>query len=97
MPASRTLKWISAGYEAFLGIPVFGGFFIISLGWTPLAAALILHIITLVFCTQDRTSYPGSVLGILASVLGFIPVVGMLLHWATAAVLLISASLQHNY
>lgn len=94
MKTSQILKWVSGGFEALLGIPFFGGLLVISLGWSPLGAALILHIVTLIFCAQERTSYPGSILGIVTSLIAWIPFVGMIMHLTTAIVLLISAAIQ---
>lgn len=91
MKTSTVLKWVSGGYEVLLGFPVVGGSIIISMLWTPLLVALGLHIATLVFCSQEGTNRHGSVLGIVTSVIGFIPIVGMIMHIITAIVLLIDA------
>ncbi|MNH41579.1 hypothetical protein D3C79_1031040 [compost metagenome] len=53
---------------------------------------LILHIITLVFCSQHNKPIAGSILGIVTSLLAWIPVLGMIMHIITAIILLISYS-----
>lgn len=92
MKTSKLLQWISGGLEAFLAIPVVGGIFIVSLAWTPLAVMLVLHIITLVVCNQERERTTGSIVGIVTSVLGWIPFVGWAMHLVSAILLLLQAS-----
>ncbi|MEM4992305.1 hypothetical protein WKH56_07190 [Priestia sp. SB1] len=77
---SSFLKWVSGISEAFLGIPLYGGLFILSLGWSPLIAMLVLHIVTLIFSSKENSRYFGSIFGIVTSLLGWIPILGMLLH-----------------
>ncbi|QJX80065.1 hypothetical protein [Priestia megaterium] len=77
---SSFLKWVSGIGEAFLGIPLYGGLFVFSLGWTPLIAMLVLHIVTLIFSSKENTRYYGSILGIVTSLLAWIPILGMFLH-----------------
>ncbi|MEW8967023.1 hypothetical protein [Exiguobacterium alkaliphilum] len=88
----RNLKWLGAAFEAFLGIPILGGLFIISMGYSPLGFMLAFHIVVLVLSLTrlNRLSF-GPIVGITASVLGFIPIVGMMLHWAAAIALTIDA------
>ncbi|SET59005.1 hypothetical protein SAMN05216389_11616 [Oceanobacillus limi] len=92
MSTSRILKWITGGLEAFLAIPFLGGAFIISLFWTPLLVMLILHIITLVLTNKDGGKTAGSILGIITSCIGWIPIVGMIMHAISAIFLMINAS-----
>lgn len=91
MSAARILMWITGGLEAFLGIPVFGGTFVISLLWTPLAVMLVLHIVTFVLAQEKERNTRGSVLGIITSCIAWIPIVGMVMHILTAIFLLIDA------
>ncbi|SFK03373.1 hypothetical protein SAMN04487936_106230 [Halobacillus dabanensis] len=92
MSAARILMWVTGALEAFLGIPFFGGTFVISLLWTPLAVMLVLHIVTLVLAQQIGRETRGSVLGIITSCIAWIPIVGMVMHILTAIFLLIDAS-----
>lgn len=87
----KVLKWITAGCEAFLGIPFIGGAFIIGMGWSPLAFMLIFHIIVLILSKISGVASSGSILGIITSCLGWIPFVGMILHMISAIVLMIDA------
>ncbi|MFS0655375.1 hypothetical protein [Bacillus sp. 179-C3.3 HS] len=91
MSISRTMKWITGIFEACLAIPVIGGLFIISNGYTPLLVMLILHIITLVLSKRDQGPIIGSIVGIITSCLGWIPIVGFILHIITAFILIITA------
>ncbi|WP_456364374.1 hypothetical protein [Priestia aryabhattai] len=77
---SSFLKWVSGVGEAFLGIPVYGGLFVFSLGWTPLIAMLVLHIVTLIFSSKENKRYYASVFGIVTSILAWIPILGMFMH-----------------
>ena len=88
---STILKWVSGGLEAFWGIPFIGGVIIISYAWLPLAVMFILHIITLIFSVHDKKKIHGSILGIITSCIGWIPIVGMIMHIITAVFLLIDA------
>lgn len=92
MKAAKNLMLITGIFEAVLGIPVLGGAFVMLSGYTLLFATLALHIVTLVLCSQHNRPVAGSILGIVTSVLAWIPVLGMLMHIATAIVLLITAA-----
>ncbi|WP_340081453.1 hypothetical protein [Terribacillus sp. FSL K6-0262] len=91
MSATRTMKLITGIMEAILAVPVLGGLIILSNGWMPLVIMLILHIITLVLAVQVKGPLAGSIMGIVASCLGWIPFVGWMLHAAAAVVLLIES------
>ncbi|MCD4838772.1 MULTISPECIES: hypothetical protein [Neobacillus] len=88
---SRNLKWVTGGLEAFLGIPIIGGLFITLWQWVPLVIMLVLHIITLIYSNKEGKVKTGPILGIVTSVVGVIPIVGMILHIITAIFLLIEA------
>lgn len=92
MSSSRVLKWVTGGLEAFLGIPVLGGYIILSFFWIPLVVMFVLHIITLVLTICDKGPFEGSILGIITSCVGMIPVLGMIMHILSAVFLMISAS-----
>jgi len=89
---SRIMKWITGAFEAFLAIPIFGGAFIVSLFWTQLFLMIFLHIITLVLTKSDNGESVGSVLGIITSCIGWIPIVGMIMHILSAIFLMINAA-----
>lgn len=93
---SRTLKWITGGLEAFLAIPFLGGLFILSFAWTPLMIMFFLHILTLVFCVNEGKSIAPSILGVVTACLGWIPIVGFVLHVITAIFLLVDATVDHR-
>ncbi|ELK48920.1 hypothetical protein QRD89_04115 [Halobacillus sp. ACCC02827] len=91
MKLSTILKWVTGVCEALLAIPIAGGLFIVSSGWAPLMTMFILHLITLVIAVKDNRAYVGSVFGLVTNVLGWIPVIGWILHTITAVILLIDA------
>ncbi|MDQ0270492.1 hypothetical protein [Cytobacillus purgationiresistens] len=96
MKTSTILKWVTGACEALLGIPFLGGIFILSYVWTPLMVMLILHIITLVFSVKEREKIHGSILGIVASCIGWVPIVGMILHIIAAIALMVDAAMGNR-
>lgn len=92
MSSSRIMKWITGSFEIFLGIPVLGGAFVLGLYWTPLFVMLILHIITLVLSKQNKEPIYGSVLGIVTSLVAWIPFVGMIMHIISGILLMVTAA-----
>ncbi|MGF7535066.1 hypothetical protein AAGG74_15455 [Bacillus mexicanus] len=91
MLLSTIFKWISGIGEAILGIPFLGGLYIIANGWTPLFVMFVVHLITLFFSLKDRKKVSGSILGIFTSLIGWIPVLGMIMHLITATFLILDA------
>ncbi|MFP4697996.1 MAG: hypothetical protein ACLFMO_04750 [Eubacteriales bacterium] len=92
MSTSRVLKWVTGGLEALLGIPILGATIIIGFLWIPLFVMLALHIVTLVLTKKDNGKTTGSILGIITSCIGWIPIVGMIMHILSAIFLMISAA-----
>lgn len=92
MSLSRIMKWVTGGSEAFLGIPLIGGSFILSTSWGALLVMFILHTVTLFIARNEKGNITGSILGMVTSFIGVIPVVGMIMHIITAIVLLIDAA-----
>lgn len=88
----KGLKWVSGAFEAFLGIPVIGGTFIIANGWTPLLFMLVFHIVIVIFSNKNGNRAYGNILGIITSLLGWIPFVGMAFHMLSALVIFIDAA-----
>lgn len=91
MTLSRIMKFITGGAEAFLGIPLIGGAYVLSTGWTALLVMFILHLITVVIAYRERGSIVGNILGMVTSVIAVIPIVGMIMHIISAIVILIDA------
>ncbi|EGK08254.1 hypothetical protein ACFQ49_13750 [Kroppenstedtia eburnea] len=92
MSTARILKWISGILEAVLAIPVLGGLIVLGNGYAPLGVMLILHIITMAVSSQAGVKKHGSILGIITSCLGWIPVLGWILHAVTAIALILDAA-----
>ena len=78
--------WKLAGaiVETILGIPFFGGVMILLSAWSLLGLALILHIIVLVFSVNCNKRKAAPILGSITSMIGWIPIVGMIMHIVTA-------------
>ncbi|MDQ0493812.1 hypothetical protein [Paenibacillus brasilensis] len=92
MTPSKTLKWITGGLELFLAIPVLGGLIVVNSAYTVLFFMLIFHIVTLVLSVTNREPFYGSILGIVTSVVGWIPIVGWLMHLLSGIFLMITAA-----
>ncbi|OIN67183.1 hypothetical protein BLD48_07250 [Exiguobacterium sp. KRL4] len=88
----RTLKWVSGGLEAMLGIPFIGGLIVIGTGYNALWLMLAFHIVVVVLTARAGRVSKGNIVGIVASTVGVIPVVGMLLHIAAAITILLDAA-----
>ncbi|HZG72575.1 MAG TPA: hypothetical protein VEY51_13640 [Chondromyces sp.] len=89
---SPMLKWITGGLEALLGIPFLGGLIVVSLLWIPLIVMAVLHVITLIVARKEEENIHGSIVGIITSVLAWIPILGMILHITSAIVLLMDVA-----
>ncbi|HWL24472.1 MAG TPA: hypothetical protein VNR38_12095 [Ureibacillus sp.] len=91
MKWSSFAKGITGTFEAVLAIPFFGGLLIILSAWQLLTLALILHIVTAAIAIANRRSVAPSILGVVTSLIAFIPIVGWFFHFITAICLYISA------
>lgn len=90
-------KMMLAVGETVLAIPLLWWFIILASAWTILMIMLILHIIALVLIIQNNNNFENNedkyisknwnIVWIAASILGFIPFLGMLLHIISAIVL----------
>ncbi|MFC7750563.1 hypothetical protein ACFQWB_11570 [Paenibacillus thermoaerophilus] len=92
MRPGQLLLWITGALELLWGFPVLGGLLVINFLWTPLALMFVLHIITFVVCSREGLSRTGSTIGVVTSLIAWIPFVGMVMHLITGAVLLLTAS-----
>ncbi|ANE46612.1 membrane protein [Paenibacillus swuensis] len=97
MISPKTLKLVSGSAELLLAIPVLGGAFVISTGYSALGIMLILHIVTTVLSLNNKESIVGPVLGITASILGWIPLVGWFLHLLSGIVLIYGSLNRRRY
>jgi len=91
MNFSKGMKWITGIAEAFLAIPILGGAFIISSGYSVLMTMFVLHAITLILSIRDKQGKGASILGLVTSVVSVIPLVGWFMHGITALALFFSA------
>ncbi len=91
MKISAVLLWLTGLAEAFLAIPFLGGSLVISTGYSVLGVMFVFHLITLFFCFREYSPKSGSILGIITSLLAWIPLIGWAMHLLTAVVLIFSA------
>lgn len=91
----RTMKWVTAGYEALLGIPLIGAGIVMGFSYTPLFIGFILHAITLILANRRGLSAYGNILGIVTSLVAWIPFLGFIMHIITTIVIAIDAARQH--
>ncbi|GAA3403137.1 hypothetical protein ACFFNY_05990 [Paenibacillus hodogayensis] len=96
MSLSRLMKFVTGIMEGCLGIPVLGGAFVIFTGYNALWVMLLLHLVTLLISHKGNAGRLGSVVGIVTSCIGMIPVLGMIMHIISAIVLLLSALTQQD-
>lgn len=92
MTGSQAMKWLTGVFELILAIPVIGGLIVVSSSYSVLGIMLALHIATLVFSVMHKEAKYGSIVGIVTSVLGWIPFVGWFLHLVSAILLMVSAA-----
>jgi len=86
----RDLKIIAAIGESILWIPILWGFIVISTFWIALPLMFAFHVGVIVYLhKRPEATIPklGNILGIVTSLVGFIPIVGMICHIITAVVL----------
>jgi len=89
---SKVLKWVSGSLELFLAIPILGALVVMGSYYTVLGAMLVLHIVTLVLSKQNNEPIYGSVLGIITSLVAWIPLVGWILHLLSGIFLMVTAA-----
>ncbi|MFC4735921.1 hypothetical protein ACFO4L_04910 [Bacillus daqingensis] len=89
-------KYITGACEAFLGIPILGGMFILTLSWVPLMVMFVAHFLVLLLVLQDNRSKVGPVFGLVTSAVGWIPFVGMIMHIVTAVLLITEAARENK-
>jgi hypothetical protein len=88
---SKAMKLLTGVMEAVLAIPVLGGLIVIASAYWVLVIMCVLHAVTLMIAVKQHDSYYGSVMGIVTSMLAWVPFLGWLLHLLTAVLLLVSA------
>lgn len=96
MSAARIMRLVTGAAEAFLGIPIIGALFIISQGYVPLLVMFILHLITYILSRNNRSTTAGSILGMITSLIAWIPFVGITMHIISAITLLITGALSER-
>lgn len=91
MSNARVMRWLTGSFELILAIPLLGAAIVMGTGYVALGIMLVLHIVTLAMSRSQSEPIYGSVLGVVTSVLAWIPIVGWLLHLLSAIFLMVSA------
>ncbi len=79
--------------EAFFGLPVIGGSYVLSLAWAPLGTSILIYGIMLAVMLADRYGHSKELLwvpliGIVFSIIAVVPFVAMVLHWVMTLILI---------
>lgn len=96
------LGFIMLFKEALLGLPFFGGTYVVSMAWAPLGTNISLYLIMLLITALDRSNEARTSLstialvGIIANAVAFIPVVGMFMHWLMFFLMLVYIGIVLN-
>ncbi|HJF32743.1 MAG TPA: hypothetical protein K8V56_13350 [Sporosarcina psychrophila] len=91
MNYSTGMKWVTALAEGFLAIPLLGGLFVVTSGYSVLGVMFVLHAITLLLSIREMQGKAASILGLVTSVVSAIPFIGWFMHLITAVALFLSA------
>jgi hypothetical protein len=97
LSASRGMKWITGSCEIILAIPFLGATIVVFSGYSVLGLMFILHLVTLIVSSRYQEPIYGSVLGIVTSLLAWIPIVGWVLHLITGILLMVSGGQKTRY
>nr|WP_279401853.1 hypothetical protein [Piscibacillus salipiscarius] len=90
------LKLIASGIEFFLGIPFVGGAFIFANAWGPLLLMFLFYLAILLLSIKYGYAKWGAITGMVVSIVAFIPVVGMILHWVAFFALLFDGIMNYK-
>jgi len=80
----RVVKIVALLYQVILAVPLLGGAIVVSTGWQALTVAFFIHLIVFILALKNNGAKLASILGMITSVLAWIPVVGWALHTITA-------------
>lgn len=97
MSNAKVLKWLTGIIELVLAIPILGGIIVMGSGYSVLGLMFILHLVTLIVSNKDNETIYGSIMGIVTSLLAWIPILGWLLHLISGILLMISAIQKPRY
>jgi hypothetical protein len=74
-------------FEGVLSLPILGGVIVLSLLWIPLIYMFLLHTAALIVGYRSKEKMYPSIIGLCAAVLGWIPILGWMLHVCTVVAL----------
>lgn len=94
----NVFKIITLVLEGILAIPILGGLVVLVTLWVALLVAFVFHLVILILNNQNKKKIKtnGNIIGLIASVLGWIPFLGWGLHFVSAIVLAIEVFSSKN-
>lgn len=78
--AATVLKIVNGALECLWGFPFLGGTLVVSFLYIPLILMFIMHLICLILAGQSGKKISGPLIGVIGSVIGWIPFVGFVMH-----------------
>lgn len=88
----KNYKTIIGFLELFFGFPILGGLLILKMNYIPLLILFCLHVYGIILSKKFNENYLGHSIGIVTNLLGFIPILGMMMHLISGAINLFEAS-----
>lgn len=94
---AKALKWVTFLYEILLSVPLVGGLYVLGKLETifALLIALVLHLAAWLLLKKNDLPVTANQFGLVSSVLGFVPILGWILHSTTVFLLLIEVVVMH--
>ncbi|MCR6097668.1 hypothetical protein HXA34_04235 [Salipaludibacillus agaradhaerens] len=96
MSNSTVMKFVSGGFNLFFCIPVISWVFVVGLSAMPLFLLFILHLVTFIFSLIDKRRFHGSVVGMTAAFMGWIPVLGFFMHVIATTLLIVDGFMSRK-
>lgn len=93
---AKLLKWVTFIFELFLAVPFVGALYILgSNSWIALLAAAVLNAVALVVLKKNDLPTTGNVFALVSAIIGFVPILGEILHGTAVILLLIEVVVMH--
>lgn len=93
---SKTLKWITGTLEVILALPVVGVSIVLGSHYIVLPIMFVLHLFTFMMTKKDRGAKSGSVIGMVASCIGWLPLLTIAPHLLAAFFLFVNAAMTEE-
>ncbi|CCQ94148.1 conserved hypothetical protein [[Clostridium] ultunense Esp] len=90
MEGEKALKMVTGLLELILAVPVLGIAIIYGFLFLPAVVMFVLHLVTLVITINNKNDYYGSIVGLIAVFLSWIPFIGWLFHLLAGILILVT-------